>query len=134
MKTILISFFLFAIMSHNVTAQANSPKDTSIIVHAKPGITQDEFNLLLNSDKLVLVDYYADWCIPCKKLAPVIEQISKEMKDKVTVVRVNQDENKPLMDALKVWELPTLQIYKNKTLQWTGEGVFPKEMIEEQLK
>ena len=82
----------------------------------------------------MLVDFYADWCAPCKKLAPIIQDISKEYSSTVLVIKVNQDENKPLFDLLQVWELPTLRIYRNGKILWSGEGFFPKEVIEEQLK
>ena len=67
-------------------------------------------------------------------LAPVIEQIAKEDADRVIVIRVNQDNNKPLFDALHVYELPTLLIYKNKEVKNTFEGFFPREMIEAEFK
>ena len=132
-KFILIIIFLAYPNCQLVMAQTLQKTD-SLIIQAHSGMSVEEFNQLLQTDKYVLADFYADWCVPCKKLTPVIEEIAKEMKDKVVVIRINQDNNKPLFDALKVYELPTLLIYKNKTILWTGEGVFPREMIEAEFK
>lgn len=132
-KLILLNtIFVFA--GNNILHAQSIQKTDSLILPAHAGMSVEEFNQLLQTDKYVLADFYADWCAPCKKLTPVIEEIAKEMKDKVIVIRINQDDNKPLFNALKVYELPTLLIYKNKTIQWTGEGVFPKEMIEAEFK
>ena len=132
LKIIFLGSILIFLSNKNLLAQTTQQKD-SLCLHAKAGMTLDEFNQLLQTDKYVLADFYADWCAPCKKLEPVILEIAKERAD-VIVIRINQDTNKPLFDALKVYELPTLLIYKNKIIQWTGEGVFPKEMIEAEFK
>ena len=128
MKFLLLIFFSYIFTS------LHAQSIDSLIVHAKPETTVEQFNQLLQTNKYVLVDFYADWCAPCKKLAPIIQDISKEYSSTVLVIKVNQDENKPLFDLLQVWELPTLRIYRNGKILWSGEGFFPKEVIEEQLK
>ena len=132
LKLILFSILFFA-LSELSYGQTVSENDSSIIL-AHAGMTVDEFNQLLKTDKYILADFYADWCAPCKKLEPVIYEIANEMKKKVRVIRISQDDNKSLFDALRVYELPTLLIYKNETIKWTGEGYFPKEMITENFK
>jgi thioredoxin 1 len=96
---------------------------------AKAEMTQSQFNNLLNTDKLVLVDVYAEWCAPCKKMAPSLEEISKEMAGKVSVVRINADQNKMLLKDLYVNALPTLLLYKNKKLIWSNVGFISKDEI-----
>lgn len=81
------------------------------------GLTKQQFNQLINSDKLVLVDFYADWCEPCKRMEPYLNEIASEMKDKVQVLRINADDNVMLCKELKVAALPVLQLYKNSKLQ-----------------
>jgi len=88
-----------------------------------------QYNNLLITDKLVLVDIYADWCAPCKKMAPSLEEIKKEMENSVTLVRINADQNKTLVSSLKVSALPTLLLYKNKKLIWSNEGFLSKSDI-----
>lgn len=100
---------------------------------AKAEMTQAQFNDLLNTDKLVLVDFYADWCAPCKKMAPSLSEIQKEMGAKVEVVKINADQNKTLVKSLNVSALPTLMLYKNKKLIWTNSGYLSKEDIVKRL-
>ncbi len=97
-------------------------------------MTQTQYNALLNTDKLVLVDVYADWCGPCKKMAPSLEEIQKELTAKVNVVRINADQNKTLVKSLNISALPTLMLYKNKKLIWSNTGFLSKEDIVSHLK
>ncbi len=98
------------------------------------GMTMDQFNELLNTDKLVLVDYYADWCGPCRKMKPYLEEIGTAMSDKVRVVRINVDDNQKLVKELKVFDLPVLQLYKNKQVVWQHAEYIGKEEVLKQLQ
>jgi thioredoxin len=97
-------------------------------------MTKGEFDALLNSDKLVLIDFYAEWCAPCKKMKPYLDEISKDMADKVVIIRINADDNQALCKELKIDVLPVLQLYKNKTLKWTNTGFIDKAEVVKQLK
>lgn len=112
---------------------AGLPETTSKSI-ATAEMSSTQFKNLLNTDKLVLVDIYADWCAPCKKMAPSLEEIKKEMGTTVTVVRINADQNKSLVSELKVDALPTLILYKNKTVVWSNAGYLTKEEITSHLK
>ena len=114
--------------------RAASLPETTDRTTAATGMSKQQFDNLLITDKLVLVDYYADWCAPCKKMKPYLDEISKDMADKVVVVRINADENKALCKELKIDALPVLQIYKNKTLTWSNTGFIEKEAVVKQLK
>ncbi len=98
------------------------------------GMSKQQFEQFLNSDKIVLVDFYADWCAPCKKMEPYLKEIAVDMKDKVNVVRINADDNQALCKELGVEGLPVLQIYKNKTLRWSNEGFIEKKDVVKQLQ
>ena len=112
---------------------ANLPETTdSASIHA--GLNMQQFEELLNSDKLVLVDFYADWCEPCKLMKPYLDEISKDMATKVTLVRINADDNQALCKELKIDALPVLQIYKNKQLSWTHIGYLEKADVVKQLQ
>jgi len=100
---------------------------------AQDEITMEKFNTLLSSDKIVLVDFYADWCQPCKKMAPSLEEISKEQKGKVKIIRINAEKNKNLAKTLNVSALPTLILYNNKKISWNTTGYKTKEEIVAQL-
>ena len=111
----------------------NLPETTDNAVVSN-GMSKQQFDALLISDKLVLIDFYADWCAPCKKMKPYLEEISKEMVDKVVVIRINADDNHSLCKELKIDALPVLQLYKNKTLSWTNTGFIEKAEVVKQLQ
>jgi thioredoxin len=106
-----------------------APKSDKII-----GMCSQEFGELLNSDKKVLVNFYADWCNPCKKMAPYLLRMQKEMADKVTIVRLNADENKTLIAEMKIDELPTLLLYDHKKMKWKHTGFVSEEDLKKQLQ
>ena len=70
------------------------------------------FNEIINNNNLVLVDFYADWCGPCKMLAPIISEIKEELKDKVYVIKVNVDQEEELADKFGIYSIPTLVLIK----------------------
>jgi thioredoxin len=112
---------------------ANLPETTD----NKPvsmGMSRQNFDALLNTEKLVLVDFYADWCAPCKKMKPYLDEISKDMSDKVVVVRINSDDNQGICKELKIDALPVLQLYKNKKLTWSNTGFIEKTKVVSQLQ
>jgi thioredoxin len=98
------------------------------------GMCSQEYNELLNTDKIVLIDFYAEWCAPCKKMTPFLLKMQKEMVDKVTIVRLNADENKTLISQMKIDELPTLIIYKNNQILWKHSGFISEEDLTKQLQ
>ncbi len=112
---------------------ANLPETTDTKI-SSIGLSKQQFLELINSDKLVLIDFYADWCAPCKKMKPYLDEISKDMSEKVVVVRINADNNQTLCKELKIDELPVLQLYKNKTLIWANTGFINKTEVIKQLQ
>jgi thioredoxin len=86
------------------------------------GMSVSEFEQLLDTDKKVLIDFYADWCGPCKKMAPYLEAMKTTMADSVVIVRINADNNQALAKELKVDALPTLLLYKGKQSVWRYTG------------
>jgi thioredoxin len=98
------------------------------------GMCSQEYNELLNTDKIVLIDFYAEWCAPCKKMTPYLLKMQKEMSDKVTIVRLNADENKTLISQLKIDVLPTLFIYKDNKILWKHSGFISEEDLTKHLQ
>ena len=111
---------------------ANLPETTENGTKSS-GMTKEQFADLLKSDKLVLIDFYADWCGPCKKMKPYLEEISKDMTDKVVVIRINADDNQALCKELKIDALPVLQLYKKEVLAWSNSGYIEKKSVVAQL-
>ncbi|TAL27141.1 MAG: thioredoxin [Alphaproteobacteria bacterium] len=85
---------------------------------------------VLKSDKLVLIDFYADWCGPCKALAPTLEKFAEDNKDKVKVVKVNVDESPNLSAAFGIRSIPTLVTMKDNQALYGAVGNLPKEALE----
>jgi thioredoxin 1 len=93
-------------------------------------ITDSEFQELIdNSTKPVLVDFWADWCGPCRMLGPILEEISKEYEGKLEVVKLNIDENPETPTKLGVRSIPTLMLFNNGKLMSTKVGASPKSNI-----
>lgn len=96
-------------------------------------MSRDDFNKLLVSDKRVLINFYADWCAPCKKMKPYIDELSVSMSDSVSIIRINADEHTTLLKELGIDALPVLQLYQNNQLAWSKVGFTSKEELLQQL-
>ncbi|MBQ6931612.1 MAG: thioredoxin [Clostridia bacterium] len=97
-------------------------------------INKENFeNLVLKSEKTVLLDFYADWCGPCRTLMPVIEQISQENPD-ILVGKINIDSEPELAQKFGVMTIPSLFVIKNGTVVSSSVGVKPKRAILEMVK
>ncbi len=90
-------------------------------------------NEVINSDKTTIVDFYADWCGPCKMMSPVIDKIAEENAEKIKVGKVNVDENQELAMNYNVMSIPTILVFKNGKISRTFIGVTSKSEIEEAL-
>ena len=86
-------------------------------------------NEVLKSDKPVIIDFYADWCGPCKMMSPIIDEISDELGDKIKVGKINTDENLELAQEYGIMSIPTIMIIKNGEISKTFIGVTDKDEI-----
>lgn len=91
------------------------------------------FKDLINSDKPVLIDFYADWCGPCKVQGPILEQLKNKIGDSATIVKIDVDRNQQLAGALNVRSIPTLMIYQNGEQKWKKTGVASAHELETTL-
>lgn len=93
-------------------------------------ITKENYETeVLKSDKLVLIDFYADWCGPCKMMSPIIDEIAEEVGDKIKVGKINVDENQELAMEYEVISIPTIIILQNGEVKNSFVGVREKEEI-----
>jgi thioredoxin len=90
-------------------------------------------NEVLNSDKPVLIDFWASWCGPCRMLSPIVEEIAEEYADKIRVGKINIDEQPQLAARYNVASIPTLILFKDGKPVSTSVGVKPKRVIESML-
>ncbi|GAA4950561.1 MAG: thioredoxin [Streptomycetaceae bacterium] len=84
---------------------------------------------VLMSEKAVLVDFWAEWCGPCRQIAPALEQIAAEHGDKLTVAKLNIDENPEITTRYGVMSIPTLHVYKGGEIVKTIVGAKPKSLL-----
>jgi len=98
-------------------------------------ITDENFESeVINSDKPVLIDFWAVWCGPCKAIAPIVEELSVEYEGKLKVGKLNVDDNQQTSIRFGVRSIPTLLIFKNGKLADTIIGAVPKSNIVNKLK
>lgn len=89
---------------------------------------------IINSDIPVLVDFYADWCQPCKHMAPILKEIKSELKETVRIIKVDVDKNPMIATQYQIRSIPTVMVFKNGEVQWTGVGLRPAHEIKTVLR
>ncbi|WKK75655.2 thioredoxin [Marivirga salinae] len=91
------------------------------------------FGDLIKSETPVLVDFYADWCGPCKMMAPYLEEVAQKMKGKVKVIKVDVDKNQQASAKYQVQSIPTLILFQNGQIKWRQAGVVDPNTIMSQI-
>jgi thioredoxin 1 len=93
----------------------------------------EKFNTLISSPTPVLVDFYADWCGPCKAMGPAIQAVGKDVEGKARVIKVNIDKNQAAAMQYDVRAVPTFIIFKQGQQVWRHSGMIDKNTLERQL-
>jgi len=91
-------------------------------------------NEVINSNLLVLIDFWAEWCGPCKQVAPILDEINKEIGDKIKIVKINIDQNPNIPNKYGIQSIPTLIILKKGKIIATKVGSCPKSEIVSWIK
>jgi len=91
------------------------------------------FGDIIQGDKPVLVDFYADWCGPCKMMSPVVQQLAGELGDQVRILKVNVDKNPAAAQAYQVQGVPTFILFKQGRMVWRQSGAMPAHVLRQAL-
>lgn len=92
-----------------------------------------KFNEIINQKQLVLVDFYADWCGPCKMMSPILQETKAVVKDEVKIIKINVDQYQDLASEFMVRGVPTLMLFKDGKMLWRQSGVLTKNQLIEIL-
>ncbi|GGZ87184.1 thioredoxin [Algibacter mikhailovii] len=87
------------------------------------------FNSIINTSQLVLIDFYANWCGPCKVLAPILKEVKHELADKIKILKIDVDKNQTLAAKYQVRGVPTMILFKDGKQLWRQSGVLQKDDI-----
>lgn len=106
---------------------------TVVEPNARPDVENkmqpDEFNALIQSDKPVLIDFYAPWCAPCRQMMPMMDSLTTDYKDKITIVKINADASKKLVKELRLASVPYLVLYSKGEKLFDHNGFISRQKL-----
>ncbi len=91
------------------------------------------FQEIINLDKPVLVDFFAEWCNPCKMMSPVLQELKLRVGDRASIIKIDVDKNPQVAANFQVRSVPTLMIFKKGQIRWRHSGIVPVNELERLL-
>lgn len=96
-------------------------------------MAKSSFEKLITSETPILIDFYADWCGPCKMVTPILKELKEEMGDSIRIIKIDVDKNQEIATKLQVRSIPTLMVYQNGEQKWRTQGVQTKALMKKKL-
>lgn len=93
-----------------------------------------DFSNIISGDTPVLVDFYANWCGPCKIMSPIVDEIKNEFGNRIRVLKIDVDKNAPVATKFKIKGIPTLLLFKQGEIVWRNARVVPKDELIQVIK
>jgi thioredoxin 1 len=87
------------------------------------------FSTIINSEKPVLIDFFATWCGPCQTLGPILKQVKEALGERISIIKIDVDKNQPMASQYQVRGVPTMMLFQNGKQLWRQSGVLSKEEI-----
>ncbi len=134
MRNVLYSFVIFGLLfscgSKEKTVETSASQASPV---ASASLTEATFAEKIKGKPMVIIDYNATWCGPCKQLSPILKEWVKAQKGKVELIEIDVDENQELAKFKKIEAIPYLEMYKNGVKTWSSVGLIGKEELDKSL-
>ena len=92
------------------------------------------FQDLIKGEKPILVDFYADWCAPCKAMNPILKSVKSKMGDQIKILKINIDKNQAVANKFNVRGIPTFILFQSNEIKWRKSGLLEENKLLEELK
>ncbi|MDA3891754.1 MAG: thioredoxin [Salinivirgaceae bacterium] len=89
----------------------------------------NKFMQIINSDTPVLVDFYADWCAPCKMMPPILKQVKDKLGDNIRIIKIDSDKNHVLSQKYQIRSIPTIMLFQKGEVKWQNSGVMQASQL-----
>lgn len=129
--SLLVIGLLFSCSSKEKPEETSANQESPAVL---AGLTEATFAEKIKGKPMVIIDYNATWCGPCKQLSPILKEWVKAQNGKVELIEIDVDENQELAKAKKIESIPYLEMYKNGVKTWTSVGLIGKEELDKSLR